>query len=393
VALASSLNIPAVDALDKVGVDNMVNLAHHLGINSLGNPDEFDLSLALGGGQMSLLELANAYATFANRGFFPDHYAIMDIRNADGNLLYEQKKAPQEQVFDERVAWLISDILSDDQARAIGFGRNSTLKLDRPVAVKTGTTSNFHDNWTVGYTPGLVVGVWVGNTDYQAMRDVNGLTGAAPIWQETIRAILQGQPEETFVRPDGMVQMDVCTYSGLIPTSLCDQTHREWFIDGTQPTAFDTVYHQVWLDTATGLPAGDATPPERRQPLTVLDLPVAAQRWAHSQGLRLLSDWNTQAPEVQPGELVLISPQPSSNYKISSKLSPADQQLPVETLAGQGVTRISLWVDGRQLGTCGSPPYLLWWPLAEGTHQFWAEGVNADGQTVRSQTVQISVTK
>ena len=266
VALASSLNIPAVATLNKVGVGNMVSLAHRLGIASLGDPNEFDLSLALGGGQMSLLELTTAYATLANQGAYSGNTSMLDVRDADGNLLYTQKKAPQTQVFDERVAWLISDILSDDQARQIGFGLNSTLKLDRPVAVKTGTTSNFHDNWTVGYTPSLVVGVWVGNSDYQAMQDVNGLTGAAPIWQETIRAILQNRPVENFVRPPDMLQVNVCTYSGLLPTALCDKTHLEWFIPGTQPTRPDNVYQQAWVDSATGRLADQATPLDQRRP-------------------------------------------------------------------------------------------------------------------------------
>jgi 1A family penicillin-binding protein len=393
VALASSLNIPAVATLNKVGVSNMVNLAHRLGIASLGDPNEFDLSLALGGGQMTLLELTTAYATLANRGFYPGNYAILDIRDADGNLLYTQKKAQQTQVFDERVAWLVSDILSDDQARQIGFGLNSTLKLDRPVAVKTGTTSNFHDNWTVGYTPSLVVGVWVGNSDYQAMQDVNGLTGAAPIWQETIRAILQNQPAENFVRPPNMLQMNVCTYSGLLPTSFCDKTHLEWFILGTQPTQPDTVYRQVWIDSATGLMANDSTPLDQRRQVIVLDLPPTAQRWAHSQGIRLLSDLTAEPAALQSGELVMISPEPDSTYQISNKLALTDQQLPIETAAGQGVTGISLWVDGRQLGNCASAPYLLWWQLSTGMHQFWAQGVSADGQTVKTNIIQISVTQ
>jgi penicillin-binding protein 1C len=391
VALASSLNIPAVATLSKVGVGNMVSLAHRLGIASLGDPNEFDLSLALGGGQMTLLELTSAYATLANRGYYPGNYTILDIRDADGNLLYTQEKARQTQVFDEQVAWLISDILSDDQARQIGFGLNSTLKLDRPVAVKTGTTSNFHDNWTVGYTPSLVVGVWVGNSDYQAMQDVNGLTGAAPIWQETIRAILQNRPAEAFIRPPDILQLNVCTYSGLLPTSLCDKTHLEWFIPGTQPNRSDTVYRQVWIDPATGLLANASTPLDRRSQVVVLDLPPTAQRWAHSQGIQLLSDLTVQPAALQSENLVMISPEPDSTYRLSDKLALSDQQLPVETAAGQGVTGISLWVDGRQLGSRASAPYLLWWQLSAGRHQFWAQGFSVEGETVKSNIIQITV--
>ncbi|RPH58112.1 MAG: penicillin-binding protein, partial [Chloroflexi bacterium] len=145
-ALASSLNVPAVLTLEHIGIENTLNLARRLGITSLDSSEQYDLSLALGGGQMSLLDLSSAYAAFANQGFTTGRYAILDIHSADGTLLYTQPKTPQQQVFDPRVAWLISDILSDDQARTLGFGRNSTLKLDRSAAVKTGTTTNYHDN-------------------------------------------------------------------------------------------------------------------------------------------------------------------------------------------------------------------------------------------------------
>jgi penicillin-binding protein 1C len=391
VALASSLNIPAVKALQKVGLDDMLRLANRMGIGGLGDPDQYDLSLALGGGEMSLLELTNAYAVFANGGFLAPDNAILEVRDADGNLLYKPPQAPQAQIFDPRVAWLISDILSDDNARLIGFGRNSTLQIERPAAVKTGTTTNYHDNWTVGYTPSLVVGVWVGNSDYQAMRDVNGLTGAAPIWQETIRGLLRGQPPEAFKRPDGLLQEQVCTYSGLLPTPLCEQSGLEWFIDGTQPRQPDNVYRQIWLDAATGSLAGADTPASRRQPLTVLDLPVEAQRWAHSQGLRLLSDYTDAG--TQPEALQLLSPLPGATYRISSQLELAAQQLPVEALAGAGLSDVSLWVDGGQLGAFDAPPYVTWWALSEGRHRFWAQARTASGQVLRSEVVEIVVTR
>ena len=203
-ALASSLNVPAVITLDKVGIENTTSLARRLGITSLENPQEYDLSLALGGGTISLLQLSTAYATFANEGVFTGNYAILEVRDADGNLLYTPKRAAPLQIFDPRVTWLISDILSDDRARALGFGLNSTLKLDRTAAVKTGTTTNYHDNWTMGYTPDLLVGVWVGNSNYEAMRNVTGLTGAAPIWHEIMRTILQGRLDRPF-RPPGWI--------------------------------------------------------------------------------------------------------------------------------------------------------------------------------------------
>lgn len=391
VALASSLNIPAVSALQEVGVDRVTGLASRLGISSLDPAGRYDLSLALGGGEMSLLELTHAYAAFAAEGYSVEEKLILDIHDAAGAPVYQPESSHRVQVFDPRVAWLISDILSDDNARQMGFGKNSTLKLERPAAVKTGTTTNFHDNWTVGYTPGLVVGVWVGNSDYQAMRDVNGLTGAAPIWQETIRALLRGTPVEPFTRPAGMVQKKVCTFSGLLATPLCERASMEWFIEGTEPVEMDDVYQQVWLDALSGGLATAQTPPGLRTAVTVLNLPLQAQRWAHAQGLRLVSDF--QALDEQPPALVLVSPQSGATYQLSEKLAAHEQQILVEALAGSGLAEVSLWVDGERLAGFDAAPYIAWYRLQAGKHRFWAEGVGANGSVARSDTVEITVIK
>jgi len=390
-ALASSLNVPAVVALDKVGIENTTSLAWRLGITSLENPQDYDLSLALGGGTISLLQLSTAYATFANQGVFTGSYTILDVRDADGNLLYTQEYASPVQIFDPRVTWLISDILSDDRARALGFGLNSTLKLDRTAAVKTGTTTNYHDNWTIGYTPDLLVGVWVGNSNYEAMRNVTGLTGAAPIWHEIIRTVLQGRPDLPFVRPEGLVQVEVCDLSGLLPSPACPHTRLEWFIDGTQPTETDTFYKQVWIDALTGQLATESTSAERRQPRTVLDLPVAAQGWARAQGLPLLADLAQAADSSQGSAISILSPHQNTTYRLDPNFNQSAQQLLVEAAAGQGVTDISLWADGNLLAALSTAPYQVWWPLTVGEHRFWAQSVTATGELMMSEVVTITV--
>jgi membrane peptidoglycan carboxypeptidase len=177
-ALASSLNIPAVITLDHVGLPAFLDQASQLGITNLSSQGDYDLSLALGVGQVRLIELTAAFGAFANGGYRLTPQAILEVSDPQGNILYTPPPAAPQRVLDARVAWLISDILSDDDARALGFGPDTVLNLDRPAAVKTGTTTNYHDNWTVGYTPDLVVGVWVGNTTHEAMSDVTGLTGA-----------------------------------------------------------------------------------------------------------------------------------------------------------------------------------------------------------------------
>ena len=392
-SLGSSLNIPAVKTLQEVGVEETIDLARRLGITSLTDPRQYDLSLALGGGQVSLLELSTAYAALANQGSFTGNYSILEIHDADGNLLYTQEKDAPVQVFDPPLAWLISDILSDDAARSTGFGLNSTLKLDRTAAVKTGTTTNFHDNWTIGYTPDLLVGVWVGNSGYEAMHNVTGLTGAAPIWHEVMRGLLQGHPDRPFERPDGLTQTEVCDLSGLLPTPACTHKRTEWFILGTEPTKADTFHQQVWIDMLTNSLANDATPLDRRKAVTVLDLPVEVQAWAREQGLPLLADYSqaNSNPSSQIMELVLLSPTPHTTYRIDPHFDPSAQQLEIKAAVGQGISQVTIWVDGTPFADLTSAPYQAWWGLSNGEHQFWAQGMNANGELIKSEVVTIAV--
>jgi membrane carboxypeptidase/penicillin-binding protein PbpC len=267
------------------------------------------------------------------------------------------------------------------------------LKLDRTAAVKTGTTTNFHDNWTVGYTPDLVVGVWVGNSGYEAMHNVTGLTGAAPIWHEVMRGLLQARPDHPFERPDGFTHVEVCDLSGLLPTPACPYTRAEWFITGTEPTTEDTFYQEIWIDALTNFLADDSTPAERRLSMTVLDLPVEAQAWAHDQGFALLTDYSQAAESNSQKEhqLVLLSPPPNTTYRIDPNFDPSAQQLEIEVAVGAGISQVTVWMDGNLLTTLSSPPYQAWWTLSVGEHQLWAEGLHASGETVRSEVVTITV--
>lgn len=393
-ALGSSLNIPAVITLDKVGTEQVSNLAENLGITIGEDPSELDLPLALGGGTMNLLELTNAYSVFANDGLALPYNLILEIRDPVGNLLYEPAVKPPEKIFDPEVAWLISDILSDDHAREIGFGLNSILNIDRPAAVKTGTTTNYHDNWTIGYTPDLVVGVWVGNSDYQAMRNVTGLSGAAPIWHEFMLAALENVPEKEFKRPANLIQVEVCALSGMLPTEACQNTKTEWFIPGTEPTQVDDYYCQIWLDQNTGLLADQYTPANRRISTIVLDLPPEAHNWARTQGLPLLADiqMNTDQAEDDGSALIrVISPRQDSTYQISSDFAAESQQVMIEVAAGNGISEISIWIDDQQLASFSSPPYRAWWSLEAGEHTIWARGIDSLGNFVDSEEIVITV--
>jgi 1A family penicillin-binding protein len=396
-ALGSSLNIPAVITMDHVGLPRLFQLATKLGITTLKDPQSYDLSLALGGGEVRLSELTAAYGAFASGGFRVDPDAILEIRDFQGNTLYTPQPQPRVRVLDARVAWLISNILSDNDARIIGFGPNSILRLDRPAAVKTGTTSNFHDNWTIGYTPDLVVGVWTGNTDYEPMRDVNGLAGAAPIWHEFMRAALAGQPAQDFSQPGGLVQVEVCALSGLLPTDACPYQRLEWFIDGTQPTQKDTLYKAVLIDSRTDHLADANTPIQDRVHQVVLDLPPNAQPWAHAQGLTLLSDLESlaagQLDETSQAavQLQIISPSPSSTYRIAANLEASDQRIPIEAAGNTDLQQVTLWLDGVQIAQFDAGPYQSWWQLSPGPHQVWARALLANGQNIQSQVISFNV--
>ncbi len=393
-ALASSLNIPAVITLNHIGLEILFNNAKKMGIATLNDPNDADLSIALGGGAVRLLDLTSAYAVFANGGYRISPEIILDITDQSGNVIYTKPPQAKNRIIDERVAWLISDILSDNDARTLGFGKNSILRLGFPAAVKTGTTTNFHDNWTVGYTPDLVTGVWAGNTDYQPMRDVTGLTGAAPVWHYFMRSVLSGKPEKNFVQPNGLVQVEICALSGLLPTPECPYRRFEWFINGTQPTQADTVYKSVSLSPVINPDSNNLE--NNKQQMTVLDLPVSARSWAASQGFKLYSDvitatQNSSGEEQKNEAFYIASPASFSGYVMASHSPASAQKIRISIATNIPLKQVELWMDDTRLAVFNNLPYEYWWVLLPGEHQVWATGITSTGQKMTTQTVSFSV--
>jgi penicillin-binding protein 1C len=270
-ALANSYNIPAVKALEFVGIyddpdtpveEGLIPFAQRLGITSLTENDYYGLALTLGGGEISLKELTAAYAIFANQGRKLPSVAITKITDHSGNVVFEYEPPAGDQVVRAEHAYLISSILSDKSARVPMFGTNPVISLAFPAAVKTGTTNDFRDNWTVGYTPDLVVGAWVGNTDYTPMINTTGLTGAGPIWAEfmnyAINEIVDGKPT-AFQRPAGVVDRVICAISGTEPSEWCPQQRSEIFASDQLPKPkSEDLWQKVTIDTWTGLLESDA---------------------------------------------------------------------------------------------------------------------------------------
>src|SRR6185437_12798842 len=181
----------------------MLNMAHAAGITTMNDARRYGLALTLGGGEVRLLDLTDAFGSFAAGGVHHDPVAILRVVDSTGKVWQQWRPTTGRRAMSPQVAYLITSILSDNNARLPAFGAASPLLLDRPAAAKTGTTTDFHDNWTVGYTPDLVTGVWVGNANNTAMRDVTGISGAAPIWHDFMEAALQGVPVHDFIQPPG----------------------------------------------------------------------------------------------------------------------------------------------------------------------------------------------
>lgn len=360
-ALAGSLNIPAVKAIYLTGIDNVLSLANDLGYTTLKDKSRFGLSLVLGGGEVKLIEHVNAFSVFAQEGTYHPTAGILEVKDKDGNVL-EKFEPSEKKVLATQVARQISSVLSDNASRAYVFGEKNYLTLsDRPVAAKTGTTNDYHDAWTIGYTPSLVAGVWVGNSDNKEMkRGADGSVLAAPIWNRFMAESLKDTPAESFSAPDP-ITTDKPVLNGSI-------------IDGIK----------VKIDKVSGLLATDLTPPEQIEEKTFKEVhcilyyinkddPQGStppdltnpqyQRWESA-----VQDWavrNNIISEQPPTEqdtvhnladqprVTFIAPQP--NQKIETRNLTAA----IQASAPRGISRVEYYLNDQLIKTLTQAPYDL----------------------------------
>ena len=268
-ALARSINVAAVRVLSWVGVRNVIDLAHRMGITTLTR-DYYGLSLTLGGGEVTLLDMTYSFGVLANGGYMSgqpisqdklrpgyrelDPVAILRVEDASGNVLEEYRSPELRQILSPQVSYVITHMLADNVARTPAFGSRGPLFLstDRPVAAKTGTTTDFRDSWTIGFTPQLCTGVWVGNSDNEPMEHVPGSLGAGPIWHDFMLAALESEPVIPFVEPPGLEWAVVDATSGLLPTQYTPSTVRDVFLPGTVPTEHDNIHQMFRICRASG---------------------------------------------------------------------------------------------------------------------------------------------
>lgn len=392
-ALANSLNIPAVKMLALVGIKDTLQTAYDLGISTLEPTDQtlsrVGLSLTLGGGEVKLLELTGAYGAFVNGGHRLDPVAILKIEDHEGNIIEETKPKKGRQVITPEEAFIISDILSDNDARSQVFGLNSLLNIpNKKVMVKTGTTNDLRDNWAIGGNQNAMVGVWVGNNDNSEMKAVaSGVSGATPIWRKILLKALEGKPDVDFKQPDGVVKVSVDAFSGFAAHDGFP-SRDEFFIKGTEPGK-DEVH--LMLEVCRGEPNKLASPVDvargnfDRAEYYVFNVadptsePGGVNRWMEG-----INKWiETQPdPRYHPPKEYCNSGAPIN----IDFLEPRDRDSNLGTeikvrFAVDSVYEIKeswLEVDGVRVRTFTSPPYEHTLNLTKGVHKLRAVARDAE---------------
>lgn len=381
-ALGNSINIPAVKMLAMVGLENMLSKSSQMGISTLAPTKEnlrrFGLSVTLGGGEVRLLDLAAAYSAFANGGFKKEPVAILKIEDNAGKVLEEFKPVDGKRVLTEAVAFLISDILSDNQARLITFGPSSGLNIaNRRIAVKTGTSNDKRDNWAIGWSPDILVGVWVGNNDNSAMKRVaSGISGATPIWRAILLQALKERPQRDFSPPEGVVMAEVDSISGFrahdgFPSRM------EYFVKGTEPSGNDPVHLKLKLcpgQNKLATPAQVARGEYEEKEFFIFkeEDPVSSDgknRW--QEGVLAWMSAQTDSRYHPPGEndyceggaieVAIDSPAHESTVEKTFLVK-------VKTVSIKEVVEVKVFVDGQDKKTFTQRPYEFELTLPKGAY-------------------------
>lgn len=357
-ALANSFNIPAVKTLQRIGIANFLNYLHRFGLNSLDqSPEYYGLALTLGGGEVRLFDMVKAYLTLANYGRQKNLSYLLEIKQSvsddHGQTSSQtlQKWLPSAEqyllgTFGQQNAYLIISTLSDSNARLKSFGEGNVLELPFPAAVKTGTTRDFKDNWTFGFSKHLMTGVWVGNADATAMENISGIDGAGPIWHDFMAYAephIYPLKSADFTIPPRLNQIEICAASGLLPGELCPEKIREWFLSGTEPKIPDS-YWQKFLCSSDkqekiflNYPPEyrkwaqdrDLLPPPDCRSLVALGMPVTASGTSSSAAAdqSALPTSITAPTSLEP--ITISSPLAGDSFQIDPNLPLTSQKIPL----------------------------------------------------------------
>jgi len=388
-ALGNSINVPAVKMLGLVGVKNFLDIAYDMGLNTLKPTQEtmnrVGLSVALGGGEVRPLEMVSAYSAFANGGIRRDPVSILKITDATGHVLEEWKDLGGKAVLTPEESFLVSSILSDPKAREITFGPRSAINIEgKNIAVKTGTTNDRRDNWTIGWTPTVIVGVWVGNNDNSPMKElVSGVAGAAPIWRKIILNQL-GDKKEEFTVPLGVSQMEVDSVSGYKAHDGFS-SRSEYFIKGTEPVLEDPVHTKIRNC------GGD----EKEYFLFKENDPVSGDnknRWQEGidEWLKEQSDvrYHPQLDFACGNQIWITVSSPIDKTRVDGN----DVKIKFDISSPKPIKEAKFIIDGQTKDILNSVPWETVINMADGYHQIDIEAKDED-DNVGSRRIKITVNK
>ena len=384
-ALANSYNVPAVRLARDLGVPLLLNKLHEAGFSSLTkSPDHYGVGLTLGNGEVQLLELVRAYATLARQGY---PIALTPFPHSQDQSQHEPP------IISPNVAYLITDILSDHEAREAAFGRSGPLELPFPTAVKTGTSKDYRDNWAVGYTPKYTVAVWVGNFNGSPMQKVSGVSGAGPLFKSIM---LYLGDTGSFEMNEGIEVAAICPLSGKTPSSVCPLRKKELFVPGTSPKDTCDVHKEVLIDSRSNLLATASTPSSYVTPTLYTVLPDLYHPWMRERGIALpptqiASDQGTNIDEsieeghVSESALQIAYPVSGMIFQLDPILRSEYQQIRLEGIVPDDVDETSWWINEARWDTNTATTL---WPLKEGIHtiELRREGVS-EGASVQIQVV------
>jgi penicillin-binding protein 1C len=352
-ALASSYNIPAVSVLQSLGPDLLYRRLKDLEFASLQqSPEFYGVGLTLGNGEVTLLELTRAYACLARKGLSLRERSILKYGRKAGERFSPSQEQEGRRIFSPEVSYIITHILADRDARVPTFGYLSPLNFHFPVAAKTGTSKDFRDNWTIGYTPAITIGVWVGNFDGRPMHNVSGMTGAGPLFRDVMLLVSSRNQNEEFREPTNLVHRAICPLSGKLPSARCPGTIDEIFLPGTEPRVPCSLNHQKGIIPAAVLP---------------------------------------ESSERLPSGVEITFPQDGDIFKMDPVLRKTYQSILLKASVNEtpGIRLVEWRVNGRKIGDCRRP-YSLAWNLSPGSYTIRARALGKDG-AMESRPVKILV--
>lgn len=368
-SLANSINISAVKAVQLVGVSSMIDTAQRLGITTFDQPERYGPAITLGGGETKLLEMTTAFAAFGAGGVYREPTPILEVKDAMGNILYSYRDTGGEQAVDEEVAFLISDILSDDGARSEIFGFGSLLNISgQQVAVKTGTTDDKRDNYALGYTKEIAIGTWVGNNNNEKMGAVaSGISGATPIWRRAMLEFIKDKEPNFFDPPDTVKKFEVDKLTGGLPYQDFD-TRTEWLILGTEPTSVSNWYQRLKICKEDGkLVNDDCDDAGDTKTRTFIGILAAFSGWQMDVDAWISENFSDKSEYFPPlmksrleydgDDVKKRDPEVEIVGMSNNQEVPKNFRLKVEVSSARDIDRVKIYLDGEKVSEDKSFPY------------------------------------